>query len=817
MPPPHPQQSPSESAALDVPTQQWVPQGLEKDAEALTAIRKNPPVLAAATLLLSLILAVLMLELGATGNRWTHQGSVVPLQSMAYFEDRTGLQVLDNVYRLPFVPMEDRFRNIGYSDSTFWLRIDTHGLESIRRTPFYLTLDVADVGEAVLWTREHSDGTVTLRAQRIGVQVPANARTPSRFHPAFEVAPLRLADSVVYLQVRSMNSLLLRPRMLTETEYAREWGWRMGFAWMVVGSFAVLLISGAFWWGLSRESQFLWLVVGAFPLATLEIASKNIASDWAVFVHPWLAPRVIPLALALFLLAYLEMSHVLFGSLSSNVSRVFHNTKYLVQVALLVSIGLFSTSTWYLQGVILLHVGYLLATALLWLGWLVVIPSSVWGRFFISGLHFVFFLVVCFKTLESTGASMRGWPFIPTLASILGTLGCLAYCLVSQFLVLNQYIKRQRIAIHQRKRMIESIEKEALAASMALEKAKNLAEARSARIAVRSAELSHELRSPLSAIIGISKLLVEEKHLEGFAKKDVGTIRRLATGLLSLTDTKLAEISAERTLDTPPEKEQPRVIATTQLTDDFRSVSEWMSMHHQNAFVFYTTSSLPSFIEVRENGFRQIFINLVTNAGRYCEDGQVSLELGFREESANVVSHLVLRVADSGQGMDAATLDRIFQRDKQSQTSVGLGMGLAIVKDLVDAAGGTIAVSSQKKKGTSFIVRYPAKRAASTSISGLDLVLPSLGEDLQDLDTVHSPVLNQKDVCSSDLENEIPDLGVLREMAANGQYSDLEMWLASVDKEQKYSDETLFFLSRLEELLARVDFVAINRLLENRR
>jgi signal transduction histidine kinase len=114
------------------------------------------------------------------------------------------------------------------------------------------------------------------------------------------------------------------------------------------------------------------------------------------------------------------------------------------------------------------------------------------------------------------------------------------------------------------------------------------------------------------------------------------------------------------------------------------------------------------------DGLRQAFINLIDNAIKYCDEGdEVDIDLEAKETKNAVYA----RVSDTGPGIPEEDWDRIFERGYRVEDSRGLppkeggqGLGLYIVKQVVEKHGGTISVTSELGKGTTFIVTLRIRR-----------------------------------------------------------------------------------------------------------
>lgn len=223
------------------------------------------------------------------------------------------------------------------------------------------------------------------------------------------------------------------------------------------------------------------------------------------------------------------------------------------------------------------------------------------------------------------------------------------------------------------------------------------------------ANMSHELRTPLNAILGYAEILAEEPEVAGSprALEDVGKIRAAGGHLLQLIGDllDLSKVEAGR-MEVVAE---PFEVAS--LVEEVARTVRQLVEANRHALVVDLD---PGAGRMTSDAFRlkQILFNLLSNAGKFTEDGTVTLEVRrSRRRDADI---LVFRVADTGIGMSAEQLERVFTPFVQGDASLtrrfgGTGLGLALSQHLARLLGGGISVASAEGRGTVFSVELPAE------------------------------------------------------------------------------------------------------------
>ena len=237
------------------------------------------------------------------------------------------------------------------------------------------------------------------------------------------------------------------------------------------------------------------------------------------------------------------------------------------------------------------------------------------------------------------------------------------------------------------------------------------------------ASMSHELRTPMNAIIGYSEMLQED--LAGTANKtsmqDLRRIHRAALHLLALINDILdiSKIEAGR-MDVYPEP-----FSIPLLIGDIVSAMEPLLAHNGNALTLVLDEELGTMYSDASK-VRQVITNLLSNATKFTEDGEIHLTGRLDGGVAE------FEVRDNGIGMDQEQIDRIFLAFEQGDATStrnygGTGLGLTLVNRIVAILSGTIEVTSTLGAGSTFVVRLPLTQGETSSETPVHGV-PSRGQ-----------------------------------------------------------------------------------------
>lgn len=253
-------------------------------------------------------------------------------------------------------------------------------------------------------------------------------------------------------------------------------------------------------------------------------------------------------------------------------------------------------------------------------------------------------------------------------------------------------------------------------------RAKEAAESANLAKSVFLANMSHEIRTPLNGILGMLQVLqgevVDKDHLE-YVNLAIKSSRRLARLLSDILDLSRVESGKMPTVNEKFE--------LLQLKESVLELFQQETASSKVGLSFEFAKDLPMVLVGDEGKVRQIIFNLVGNALKFTESGKVCVDVFSITPLSDETVYVVFSVSDTGPGIPYEQIENIFEPFAQVEDSYirkhqGAGLGLSIVRRLVDILGGTVCVDTEIGVGSTFYVSLPFKNTYHENLKSMKAV-----------------------------------------------------------------------------------------------
>ena len=256
-----------------------------------------------------------------------------------------------------------------------------------------------------------------------------------------------------------------------------------------------------------------------------------------------------------------------------------------------------------------------------------------------------------------------------------------------------------------------------------------LAEAQEANTAKSKflAAMSHEIRTPMNVILGVTENQLMNDNTSKEIRESFESIFDSGNLLLHIINDilDLSKIEAGRYELSPVKYD------VSSLINDTANMGVMRQGHEQVNFRLKVDENIPAFLFGDELRIKQILNNLLSNAFKYTDEGEIVLSFAIKkqEQSENRVV-LAISVSDTGQGLTREQIDKLFVEYSRfnleaNRTTVGTGLGMSITRNLVNLMKGHLSVDSEPGKGTTFTVHIPQ------AVSGPNVLGKEAAEKLQ--------------------------------------------------------------------------------------
>lgn len=307
-----------------------------------------------------------------------------------------------------------------------------------------------------------------------------------------------------------------------------------------------------------------------------------------------------------------------------------------------------------------------------------------------------------------------------------GELGVLVNSLNLMISELNHGMEERRRSRQHIENLNRDLEKKVIQRTKALQEEKLRADKANEAKSEFLAMMSHDLRTPLNAILGYAQLLKDDSNLNEGQLKSLTTIEQSGNHLLTLIN----DILDVSKIEAGKLELYPHSVDLNAFLGVVADIARIKAQQKGLKFIEETSSDLPKMVSFDEKRMRQVLLNLLGNAIKFTDKGQIAFRVYPTPEGGKTngrhgqLVELVFEVQDTGVGMTEDHLKKIFQPFTQvgdiDRRGAGTGLGLAISRQLVELMDSRIQVKSRVGKGSffRFKVEFPVVEMKPVEIQG---------------------------------------------------------------------------------------------------
>lgn len=293
----------------------------------------------------------------------------------------------------------------------------------------------------------------------------------------------------------------------------------------------------------------------------------------------------------------------------------------------------------------------------------------------------------------------------------------------------EEKLKEQLIS--ERLQAMEDLEK----SKEELQKALFIAEEASRAKTTFLSNMSHDIRTPMNAIVGFTDLAMGHVNDSEEVEDCLGTIRTSANHLLNLIN----DVLDMSRIESGKVKVEPSPCDLRVLFAELKSMIQSNLLEKKQNYIEDFSGIQSAMVMCDRLRMNQVLLNCISNSMKFTDEGG-TIKISVNQESTarEGYAYYVIRIEDNGIGMSRHFLERVFEpfeREKSSTVSKiqGTGLGMAITKNLVGMMGGTIVVESVEHEGTAYTITLPLKLLTRQEIAEAANVQPAEVKPIEEL------------------------------------------------------------------------------------
>ena len=610
-------------------------------------------------------------------------------------------EILENEHSLAFSPLTNPITDLGFTNKTYWLRFS---LENKSDLPLSYFLETARPITDLVHLYQLSDGKL-ISNQVNGDKIKFEDRPFQHRKVIFPITVEANSKSDFYIKYQSDGEVISLPLLLNDTASLVNSSF---FTQLIYGFFYGILFLAAvtylfFYFGM-REKSFLFYVAYVLTIGLLHLNLDGYFFQYLTLEPGWFADRS--------LLIFATLSSLALGGYSYAYLKVEELSKFLKSafyVLILIHSILFVLILTYAGGQAI----YYPAINILGILMLLLIIIAIFKRY-LSNTYVDFFftvgiacLIMGFVIFILNNFSLIPNSFFTANASKIGT---------------GMEIIFLSLSMANRIRLLKT-EKEAIQ-EIALLRSEESNEMKSYFLS----NMSHELRTPLNAILGLSESIISNTD-DPTIKNNLEVIQYSSMSLLGSINDILDYSKIEK-----GELKLAHVdFELHKIIQELKLVTNQKCREKGLEFIYEERNSIKQKLVGDPIRLKQIISNVLDNATKFSQKGVVKLSINTEERKGNKLG-ITLDIEDTGVGIAKEKLDRIYDSFSQEQMNDkrnygGFGIGLCIVKALVDLHQGEIEISSMKNKGTQVRINFELEKAVVAS-QNQELMTPLQSEKL---------------------------------------------------------------------------------------